>query len=102
MRILPRFKLIDTLFPYTTLFRSVGGTVARLSRDGFGENLTTGLDNYNRDSGAGRLAAELDACDAVEFRIAGDYTEDRSDPRGGHRLIPGLVSGTPVLKDVFD
>src|SRR3546814_4391380 len=34
--------------PITDSFR-VGGTVARLSRDGFGENLTTGLDNYNRD-----------------------------------------------------
>ena len=31
----------------------VGGSVARLSRDGFGENLTTGLDNYNRDIWAG-------------------------------------------------
>ncbi|PWG03240.1 TonB-dependent receptor [Sphingosinicella humi] len=87
--------------PITDSFR-VGATAARLSRDGFGKNLTTGLDNYNRDIWAGRLAAELDVGDAVELRIAGDYTEDRSDPRGGHRLIPGLVSGTPVLDDVFD
>ena len=37
----------------------VGGSVARLSRDGFGDNLTTGLDNYNRDIWAGRLSVEI-------------------------------------------
>jgi iron complex outermembrane receptor protein len=36
------------------------------------------------------------------FRVSGDYTWDDSNPRGGHRLIPGLASGTPVLHDVFD
>ena len=30
------------------------------------------------------------------------YTQDNSDPRGGHRLIPGLLSGAPVLDDVYD
>ncbi|MFC7498541.1 TonB-dependent receptor [Enterovirga sp. GCM10030262] len=80
----------------------VGATFARLSRGGFGDNLTTGLENYNRDIWAGRVAAEIDAGDAISFRVSGDYTEDRSDPRGGHRLIPGLISGTPVLDDVFD
>lgn len=29
-------------------------------------------------------------------------TRDKSNPRGGHRLIPGLVSGAPVLDNVFD
>ena len=38
----------------------VGATFARLSRGGFGDNLTTGLENYNRDIWAGRLAAELE------------------------------------------
>ena len=27
---------------------------------------------------------------------------DHSNARGGHRLIPGAVSGAPVLDDVFD
>ena len=35
--------------------------------------------------------------DNVFVRLQGDYTRDNSEPRGGHRLIPGLVSGTPVL-----
>src|SRR3546814_19185869 len=38
----------------------------------------------------------------VFIRISGDYTRDKSDPRNGHRLIPGLVSGAPVLDNIYD
>ena len=79
----------------------VGGSLARLSRGGFGKNLTTGQDNYNKDIWAGRLSAEVHATDAF-FRLSGDYTKDKSNARGGHRLIPGLFSGAPVLSDVYD
>lgn len=79
----------------------VGGSLARLSRGGFGKNLTTGDDNYNKDIWAGRLSAEIHATDAF-FRLSGDYTRDKSNARGGHRLIAGLFSGAPVLSDVFD
>ncbi len=78
-----------------------GGSIARLSRGGFGDNLTTGDENYNKDVWAGRLSAEVHATDAF-FRLTADYTRDKSDPRGGHRLIPSLVTGQPVLDDVFD
>ena len=37
----------------------VGGSVARLSRDGFGENLTLGTENYNKDIWAGRASVEM-------------------------------------------
>ncbi|PQM28887.1 TonB-dependent receptor [Sphingopyxis lindanitolerans] len=82
----------------------VGGSVARLSRGGFGDNLTIkGLENYNKDVWAGRGTIELGGNGApVLIRISGDYTRDKSDPRNGHRLIPGLVSGAPVLDDVYD
>mgnify|MGYP000358958286 FL=1 len=82
----------------------VGGSVARLSRGGFGDNLTIkGLENYNKDVWAGRGTIELGGNGApVLIRISGDYTRDKSDPRNGHRLIPGLFSGAPVLKDVYD
>jgi iron complex outermembrane receptor protein len=80
----------------------VGGTVARLSRGGFGENLTTGEDNYNRDIWAGRVSAEVNNERDVFLRVQADYTRDNSNPRGGHRLIPALVLGTPVLNDVYD
>jgi iron complex outermembrane recepter protein len=80
----------------------IGASVARLSRGGFGTNLTTGDANYNRDIWAGRLSLESEPFVGSFFRLSGDYTKDRSNPRGGHRLIPGLVSGAPVLGNVYD
>lgn len=81
----------------------VGGSVARLSRGGFGDNLTTGLENYNKDVWAARGTLELGGYGApVSVRISGDYSRDKSDPRGGHRIIPGLLSGAPVLDNVYD
>jgi iron complex outermembrane receptor protein len=80
----------------------VGGSVARLSRGGFGKNLTTGLSNYNQDIWAGRATIEINNHDNVFVRLSGDYTRDTSNPRGGHRLIPGFQSGAPVLAKVYD
>ncbi len=89
--------------PISDILR-VGGSVARLSRGGFGDNLTIkGLENYNKDVWAGRGTVEFGGNGApVLIRISGDYTRDKSDPRNGHRLIPGLISGAPVLDDVYD
>ncbi|MGN6691988.1 MAG: TonB-dependent receptor plug domain-containing protein, partial [Sphingopyxis sp.] len=45
--------------PISDMFR-IGGSVARLSRGGFGDNLTIpGLENYNKDVWAGRGTIEL-------------------------------------------
>ena len=79
----------------------IGGSLARLTRDGFGTNLTNGLDNYNKDIWAGRGTIELHGTN-VFARLTADYTHDTSNPRGGHRLITSLVSGTPVLANVYD
>ncbi|MGB7654416.1 MAG: TonB-dependent receptor [Novosphingobium sp.] len=78
-----------------------GGALARLKRDGFGTNLTTGLDNYDKNLFAGRGTIEFHGT-GIFARLSGDYTHDKSDPRGGHRFIPGMVSGTPVLANVYD
>ena len=80
----------------------IGAAGARLSRDGFGENLTTGDENYNKDIWAGRGTIEFEPTPDIFFRLQGDYTHDTSNPRGGHRLIPGLAGGAPVLDDEFD
>lgn len=80
----------------------IGASAARLSRDGFGENLNNGLDNYNRDIWAARGTIEIEPTSSLFIRISGDYTKDNSDPRNGHRLIPGQLSGAPVLDDVYD
>ncbi len=89
--------------PISDLIR-VGGGIARLSRGGFGDNLNLpGVENYNKDVWAGRLSLEMGGYgEPVFIRITGDYTRDRSDPRNGHRLIPGLLSGAAVLADVYD
>ena len=93
--------IVTASTPIGTAFK-VGGSVARLSRGGFGDNLTTGEENYNKDVWAVRGTAELDPSPSVWFRLSGDYIWDNSNPRGGHRLIPGFFSGAPVLGDVFD
>ncbi|MBA3942505.1 MAG: TonB-dependent receptor [Sphingopyxis sp.] len=81
----------------------VGASGARLSRGGFGDNLTTGLENYNKDVWAARGTLEFGGYGApVLIRISGDYSKDKSNPRGGHRLIAGLKTGAPVLNDVYD
>ena len=81
----------------------VGAAVAKLTRDGFGKNLTTGLENYDKDLFGVRGTFEMGGYgEPVLIRISGDYTKDNSNPRGGHRLFPALVSGTPVLENVYD
>ncbi len=94
--------LIVTASAPVTEGLKVGGSVARLSRGGFGKNLTTGQDNYNKDIWAARGTVEVDPAPGTWFRLSGDYTWDNSNPRGGHRLIPSLLSGAPVLGNVFD
>ena len=79
----------------------VGGTVAYLRRNGFGDNLNlTDLENYNKDILAGRLTVEWEPTDSLSFRVTGDWTDDNSDPRQGHRLLD--FPGFPVLENVFD
>ena len=80
----------------------IGGAAARLSRGGYGDDLVTGLDNYNKDIWAARATLQIEPSDALFIRLSGDYTDDKSNPRGGHRLIPGLATGVPVLTDVYD
>jgi iron complex outermembrane receptor protein len=79
----------------------LGGGVAYLTRDGFGQNLNiAGLENYNKDVLALRASIEWDLTDRFAMRIAGDRTEDNSDPKQGHRLLP--FTGFPVLENVYD
>ena len=67
---------------------SIGGAVARYTRDGYGENLTTGAEHYNKDVIAARVSAEFAPTDNIFFRVAGDRTLDKSKPRHGTRLLP--------------
>ncbi|PIX65362.1 MAG: TonB-dependent receptor [Sphingomonadales bacterium CG_4_10_14_3_um_filter_58_15] len=94
--------VVTASMPISDIVR-IGASGARLSRGGFGDNLTNGLENYNKDIWAGRGTLEFGGYgEPVLVRISGDYTKDESNPRGGHRLIPGARSGAPVLDNVFD
>ena len=87
--------------PLTDTFR-MGATIATFQRDGFGKNLFTGAEQYDKDINAARLSFEWEPADGVFIRLAGDYSDDRSSNKDGHRVIPGLVTGNPVLSDVYD
>ncbi|MCB9955477.1 MAG: TonB-dependent receptor [Parvularculaceae bacterium] len=78
----------------------LGGAVAYLSRNGYGDNLTNGLDNYNKDMLAGRLSLEWEPTSNLSFRVTGDWTDDNSDPKQGHRIL--AYPGYPVLENVYD
>ena len=93
--------LVKGSVPITDSFR-IGAAGAMLKREGFGENIVTGEQNYNKDVLAGRISAELDATAALSFKLSADYTKDESNARQGHRLIPGQLTGAPVLGGVFD
>ena len=87
--------------PLGDMFR-VGATVAYLQRDGYGDNKTTGDENYNKDLTAYRISAEFLPSDDLTVRFAYDDTQDDSDAVAGYRIAPGAISGDPVLGDVRD
>jgi iron complex outermembrane receptor protein len=87
--------------PIGDAFR-VGATVASLTRDGYGENKTTGQDQYDKDIFAYRASAEFEPSDRLLLRLSYDNTSDKSNPVAGWRPFPGAASGDPVLDDVRD
>ncbi len=80
----------------------IGGAIASLNRDGFGENVDTGAENYNKEIMAFRASLEFEPSEDVFIRISGDYTDDDSNPRYGHRPNVAAVGGQAVLDNVFD
>lgn len=93
--------LIVTASTPITSNLKIGASGARLSRGGFGDNLTLGTENYNKDVWAARGTIEFDN-GPVFVRLSGDYVKDSSEARQGHRFIPSLLSRQPVLDNVFD
>jgi iron complex outermembrane receptor protein len=87
---------------------AIGGAVAVYKRDGFGENLNTGAEHYDKDVKAVRLSAEWTPTPDLFFRLAGDWVQDDSAPRHGYREVQALNSaGVPIagggpLGDVYD
>jgi iron complex outermembrane receptor protein len=80
-----QFDLTGTITVPVSDSLSIGGGVARYLRGGFGKNLNTGAEHYDKDVIAGRLSAEFAPSEGVFFRLAADKTVDKSNPRHGYR-----------------
>ena len=87
--------------PLADNFR-VGGAVASYMRDGYGENINTGAEHYNKDVLAGRLSAEWEPRADMSIRLAYDRVQDDSNPRHGHREVAGATPAGAVLSSVYD
>src|SRR3546814_14813850 len=86
----PRSTRTDTLFPYTTLFRSrlnvpVSDTARfyvsglALTRDGYVTRLVDGQKKGNQNNYTGRFVGEWDATPSVNFLLSADYTRTREE-----------------------
>lgn len=93
-------KVSDTL--------GLGLTWAKFGRDGYGTNLNTGAEHYNKDVGAARGTIEWSPTPDLFFRLAGDIVQDKSNPRHGHREVQALnafgqpIAGGAPPSDVYD
>jgi iron complex outermembrane receptor protein len=88
--------------PLSDMFK-IGATLASFNHDGFGKNVVTGQDNYNKDVRAGRISAEFTPMPSLFIRVAADRTVDNSLPRQGYRLTPGPAPGNePLLGGYYD
>ncbi len=87
--------------PVSDTFK-VGATVASLNRDGYGENISTGEDNYNKDVLGARFSAEYTPSENFFIRFSYDKTDDDSNPVAGFRPFVAAISGNAVLDDVRD
>ncbi len=87
--------------PVTDKLR-IGAGVVSYNRDGYGENLNTGAEHYDKDVLAGRVSVEFQPYDNAFFRLAYDRVEDKSNPRHGHREVAGVGPGAGIPGSVYD
>ena len=89
-------------YPIADIFR-IGAAGARLTRDGFGVNFTTGKENYNKDVLAGRVSAEIGSGrqrDASPQRRLYQGQQQRSRRPPAHHQP--AARGAPVLDNEFN
>ena len=90
-----RDVIASAQLPFNDQFK-VSAALARYLRDGYGTNLNTGNEHYNKDVTAFRASAEWSPTDNLFFRLAGDLVNDDSNARHGHREV------APSPSDVYD
>lgn len=93
--------LISGVAPVTDTL-SIGGAYASYEHDGYGQNLTTGEEHYNKDVDAYRLSAEWNPNDQLSLRVAYDRVDDHSAPRHGHREVNSTVGGYTPPANIYD
>jgi iron complex outermembrane receptor protein len=94
--------LVKGSTPVTDTLR-VGGAVSSFNRNGFGTNVLTGQQNYNKSVLAGRVSAEWTPNGDLFVRLAADRTVDDSQSRQGYRLTTGPApANLPVLPGMYD
>jgi iron complex outermembrane receptor protein len=82
---------------------AIGASGAWLQRDGYGTNLNTGREHYNKDIIAARVSAEFEPTPELTFRLAADWIRDRSNARHGHREVGnGGAAAFQPLANVYD
>jgi len=81
---------------------------AKYDHDGYGKNLNTGAEHYDKDVLSSRATLEFTPTDQLFFRLSGDYLKDNSNPRHGHRETPAIAFGGALIPggsppaDVYD
>lgn len=94
-------QIVSGSIPLSETF-ALGGAVANYKRDGFGENLNTGAEHYNKDVFAARVSAQWKPTEALDFRLSADMTDDDSNAKHGHRLLPSADGTLPVTSNRYD
>lgn len=82
----------------------IGGALALYTRDGYGENLVTGAEHYNKDVDAYRISLQWTPTSDLSIRLSADGVDDDSTPRHGYRLADFPAGGPSydVLDSVYD
>lgn len=96
-----RDALVSATIPLGDTF-AVGGAFAKYDRDGYGSNLFTGEEQYDKDVTAYRASAEWTPTDQLFVRFAWDRVEDDSAPRHGHREVNSTTGGYTPPSSVYD
>ena len=97
-------EIVSFKMPVGSTF-GISGAIAKYDHDGYGSNLNTHADQYNKDLLAMRASAEWTPTSDLFFRLSLDRVQDDSNVKSGHREAPytsaaGVTYG--VLPGVYD
>ncbi len=84
--------IVTGSIPFADDTIKIGASIASFNRDGFGKNIETGEEHYNKDITAARASIEFTPTDDLYIRLAVDHTNDQSSPKPGYRTIPSVIT----------